>query len=81
MGLQIQEVGASELPGNATAGFKLLGSDGETVMFFHWSPDDEDGTSYKDVLEVLPDRLEGMGHEKETDAILAEVIGIFGVGN
>lgn len=38
-------------------------------------------TKYADVLEALPDRMEGMGYEKETDAVLAEVIGIFGVGN
>lgn len=80
MALQVKEVKGKELPGEAERGFKLLGSDGETVMFFHWNSD-EDGTSYKDVLEVLPDRMEGMGYEKEVDSILAEVIGIFGVGN
>lgn len=80
MALQLQGVEPSELPGEATDGFKLLGDEGETVMFFHWSPDDADGTCYSDVLAALPDRLDGMGYESDREAIMGEIVGRFGVG-
>lgn len=80
MALQLQDAEPSELPKGATDGFKLLGDEGETVMFFHWSPDAADGTSYSDVLAALPDRLDGMGYEDDREAILGEIVGRYGVG-
>lgn len=80
MALQLQDVEPSELPAGATDGFKLLGDEGETVMFFHWSPDDEDGTSYSDILTALPDRLDGMGYEEGREAIMGEIVGRYGAG-
>lgn len=78
--LNVQEVPTNELPDDAVSGFRLLGDEGETVMFFHWSPDDEGGTNYADVLEALPDRLEAMGHEDQAASIQGQVISIFGAG-
>lgn len=38
-------------------------------------------TSYADVLAAMPDRFKAMGLEKETDAIMGEIVGMFGAGS
>lgn len=107
MTLSIKDVPRKDLPDpHDTHGFKIMGDDGEMLMFFHWAQDGElkqdflapdeaavaghpvqvllgvrpSQTTYADVLAVLPDRLAEFGYEKETDAILGEVVGMYGAG-
>lgn len=77
--MKIEKATRQELPEGTCQGFKIMDND-EVVMFFHWVNDDDEGTHYADVLSVLPDRLEGMGYKTEVDAVLGEIIGIFGAG-
>lgn len=81
MALKVKEIKSPGLPKESTKGFKIVGDQDDTLMFFHWTEDDQPGTDYKTVLKVLPDRMEAIGLEKETDAVLGEVIGMFGAGS
>jgi len=72
---------ASDLPENATHGFRLIS--GDHVLFFWWNDQGEhDGRTthgYDEVLKALPQRIAELGIEDE-NAILGEVIGRFGAG-
>lgn len=57
MELTVKKVGQTDLPEEATDGFKIL-ADGETVMFFHWHSQPVE----EEILEsdfTPPPRIEG----------------------